>query len=98
QAVARAERLGFKLGIGGCLTYGHAALDEAGSMAPAGMLMPETDAPYPEPQPPSLKRNEPPLLGRLVRRLCELRGLTAQEGDRITTANARELFRLPIAV
>jgi len=95
EVLPRAEALGFKLGLGGCLTYGHAALDEAVRMAPESMLMLETDAPYLEPEPRSLKRNEPGLLPRVVKRLCEIRGWTPEDVDRITTANARELFRIP---
>jgi TatD DNase family protein len=95
DAVARAQALGFKLGLGGCLTYGHAALDEAVRSAPADMLVLETDAPYLEPEPRSLKRNEPALLTRVVRRLCELRDWSPEEADRVTTANARDLFRSP---
>jgi len=97
EAVARARGLGFKLGLGGCLTYGHPALDRAVSSAPADMLVLETDAPYLEPEPRGLRRNEPALLGRVLARLSGLRGWTEAEADGITTANARELFRLPIA-
>ena len=96
EVIARAERLGFKLGLGGVLTYGRRGLDEAVRVAPAGMLMLETDSPYLEPEPRSLRRNEPALLRRVLPRLCELRGWTAAEAERITTTNARELFRLPI--
>lgn len=92
----RAEAIGFKIGLGGVLTYGHEALDEAARSAPEHMLVLETDAPYLEPEPRSLRRNEPGLLGRVVRRLCELRGWTPEEAAAITTRNARELFRLPI--
>lgn len=95
-AMKRAQALGFKLGLGGVLTYGHEALEEAVREAPEAMLMLETDAPYLEPEPRSLKRNEPALLVRVLRRLAELRGWSVAETDRITTANARELFRLPI--
>ena len=94
--VARAAAIGFKLGLGGCLTYGHAELEEAVRAAPPEMLMLETDAPYLEPEPRSARRNEPALLPRVVRRLCELRGWTREEAVRITRANSRELFRLPI--
>jgi TatD DNase family protein len=94
--VERARALGFKLGLGGCLTYGHAELDEAVRTAPADMLMLETDAPYLEPEPRSLRRNEPALLTRVVRRLCELRDWTPAEAVRITRANSKALFRLPI--
>lgn len=96
-AVERAQAIGFKLGLGGVLTYGHAALEEAVRNAPADMLLLETDAPYLEPEPRSLKRNEPMLLQRVIVKLCELRGWTPAEADRITTANAKALFRLPIA-
>jgi len=95
-AVARARAIGFKLGLGGVLTYGHGALEEAVKAAPEDMLMLETDAPYLEPEPRSLRRNEPALLRRVLKRLCELRGWTPEEAVRITTQNARELFRLPI--
>ena len=94
--VERARAIGFKLGLGGVLTYGHEALDEAVRRAPEDMLMLETDAPYLEPEPRSLKRNEPSLLPRVVRRLCELRDWTPQQAVEITRRNARELFRLPI--
>jgi len=96
SAAARAAALGFKLGLGGCLTYGHAELEEAVRTAPAEMFVLETDAPYLEPEPRSLRRNEPALLRRVLAKLCALRGWTPEEGERITTANARELFRLPI--
>jgi TatD DNase family protein len=97
EAVSRARAIGFKLGIGGVLTYGHAALEQAVRLAPEEMLVLETDAPYLEPEPRSLRRNEPALLPRVLATLCELRGWTAEEAVRITTANARELFRMPIA-
>ena len=95
-AVERARKLGFKLGLGGVLTYGHAELDEAVRTAPENMLLLETDAPYLEPEPRSLKRNEPSLLTRIVKRLCELRGWTPQQAVEITRRNSRDLFRFPI--
>jgi len=96
EVVERARALRFKLGLGGCLTYGHAELDEAVRAGPADMLMLETVSPYLEPEPRSLRRNEPALLGRVVRRLCELRDWTPVEAVRVTRANSKELFRLPI--
>ncbi len=99
QDVATAERacaIGFKLGLGGVLTYGHAALDEAVRRAPEDALVLETDAPYLEPEPRSLRRNEPGLLPRVIRRLCELRDWTPARAVEVTTRNARALFRLPI--
>ena len=95
-AVERAERLGFKLGLGGCLTYGHAALEQAVRMAPRAMLLLETDSPYLEPEPRSLRRNEPALLARVLPRLTALTGLEPAAAAALTTANARDLFRLPV--
>ena len=96
HAVERARHIGFKLGLGGCVTYGHAALEEAVRMAPADMLLLETDAPWLEPEPRNLRRNEPALLARVVPRIADLRGVEPAEIVALTTANARELFRLPI--
>jgi TatD DNase family protein len=95
--VERARAIGFKLGIGGVLTYGHEALDEAVRTAPEDMLVLETDAPYLEPEPRSLRRNEPGLLTRVAARLCELRGWTPQQAVEVTRRNTRDLYRLPIA-
>ncbi len=92
----RARALGFKLGLGGVLTYGHEALDEAVRTAPEDMLVLETDAPYLEPEPRSLKRNEPSLLTRVAARLCELRDWEPQQVVEITRRNAKELFRMPV--
>ena len=96
RIVERAQAIGFRLGIGGCVTYGHAELDEAVRSAPDDMLVLETDSPYLEPEPRSLKRNEPSLLTRVVRRLCELRDWTPEQAVEITRRNARELFRMPL--
>ncbi len=98
EVIDRARALGFKLGIGGCVTYGHAALDDAVRGAPADMLVLETDAPYLEPEPRSMRRNEPALLPRVVRRLCELRGWTPEQAVRTTRANSRALFRIAVEV
>src|SRR5438477_327914 len=51
ETVERARALGFKLGVGGVLTYGHPELDEAIRSAPEDMLVLETDSPYLEPEP-----------------------------------------------
>ena len=97
-AAARARAIGFKLGLGGCLTYGHAALEEAVRGAAEDAIVLETDSPYLEPEPRSLRRNEPALVMRVAKRLAELRGWSLEDVERITTANARSLFRAPLGV
>lgn len=96
EAVERARALGFKLGLGGVLTYGDARLEEAVRTAPEDMLVLETDAPYLEPEPRSLKRNEPSLLTRVIARLCDLRGWTPEQAVEITRRNSRDLFRFAV--
>jgi TatD DNase family protein len=95
-AAERARRIDFKLGLGGVLTYGHPALEEAVRSADPEAFVLETDSPYLEPEPRSLRRNEPALLRRVREKLCALRGWMPEEAERVTNANARELFRLPI--
>jgi TatD DNase family protein len=96
DTVRRARAIRFRLGLGGVLTYGHEELDRAVKSAPEDMLVLETDAPYLEPEPRSLRRNEPGLLPRVLARLCELRGWTPEQAVSITTRNARDLFRIPL--
>jgi TatD DNase family protein len=96
RTVRRARAIRFRLGLGGVLTYGHAELEQAVKTAPEDMLVLETDAPYLEPEPRSLRRNEPGLLPRVLAKLCELRGWTPEQAESITTRNARDLFRIPL--
>ena len=80
EAVERARALGFRLGIGGCLTYGHGPLEEAVKTAPAEMLVLETDSPWLEPEPRSLRRNEPGLLAAGAAAALRTAGLDARGG------------------
>lgn len=72
-AAERAWALGFRIGLGGCLTYGHEELERAVAAAPAEQIVLETDAPYLEPEPRSVRRNEPALLPRVASKLAEIR-------------------------
>jgi TatD DNase family protein len=94
--VARARRaldLGFFLSLAGILTFPKASdLAEVASFAPLDALLVETDSPFLAPVPHRGKRNEPAFVSRVVTRLAELRGVTADEIDRETTANFARLF------
>ena len=54
----------------------------------------ETDAPFLSPVPFRGKRNEPARVRQVAERLAEVRQLPLSEIERITTENARKLFRL----
>jgi TatD DNase family protein len=65
-------------------------------MIPDDRILVETDSPYlvPHPLRGKQKRNEPAQILLTAQRLAELRGKTLDELDRMTTANARRLFRI----
>jgi len=87
-------KLGFLLGIGGASTFKKTEeLHRVIAETPLNYLVLETDAPYMAPIPYRGKRNEPSYLTYVTARIAELKGITTEEVDEITTANARRLFR-----
>lgn len=93
QAEAIVE-LGFKLGIGGVLTYKTSDLSQVLPQIPLEHILLETDSPYLPPVPYRGKRNESAYTKLVAERLSEVYGLSVEEIGRQTTHNARELFRL----
>lgn len=59
---------------------------------PLEMMMLETDAPYLTPIPHRGERNEPWMVEFVAQKIAELKGITVEEVDRVTTANAERLF------
>jgi TatD DNase family protein len=92
----RAVALGYMAGVGGVVTFENArALRETVRSLPSESVVLETDAPYLAPHPHRGKRNEPAYVRLASERVAELRGVGFREIARVTTANARRLFRLP---
>lgn len=85
---------GFKLGIGGVLTYKKAGLDEVLKDVPLEMLILETDSPYLPPTPHRGKRNESSFLVHIAEKLADVKQVTLKEIAEATTKNALELFKL----
>jgi TatD DNase family protein len=52
----------------------------------------ETDAPFLAPVPHRGKRNEPAFVSEVAKAVAEIKGISAEEVDRITEANALEFF------
>jgi TatD DNase family protein len=87
--------LGFHLGFGGVVTFPKSdSVREAARVVPENRLLVETDCPYLAPVPYRGKRNEPAYLPHTVRKLAEVRGVSAEEIARVTTNNFVELFGL----
>ena len=83
---------GFKLGIGGVLTYKNAGLAETvARLNPADLVL-ETDAPYLSPVPYRGKRNETSYTYHVAEKLAEIYNMPLQEIALITTASAHQVF------
>ena len=83
---------GFKLGIGGVVTFKNGGLDKTLSGIGLEHLVLETDSPYLAPAPNRGKRNESAYLSYVVSKLSEVYGVGEQEIAEVTTANAFEIF------
>lgn len=91
----KAIDLGFFISISGVVTFKNAKIiKEVAKFVPDDYLMIETDAPYLSPEPMRGKRNEPAFLIYTAKALAELRGITFEDVDRITTLNAKRLFHI----
>ena len=85
---------GFKMGIGGVLTYKNSGLKETLADIDISHIMLETDAPYLAPVPFRGKRNESSYLLQVAIEMSRVYDRPLPEIAEITTANAVELFRL----
>ena len=87
---------GWYIGFTGVLTFKNArkAVEVAASI-PLDRIVLETDCPYMAPEPFRGKRNDPGKLYRMAEKLAEIRGLTVEEAQRITTENGKRLYRIP---
>lgn len=88
--------LGFKLGIGGVLTYKNSGLPEVIKEISLEHMLLETDAPFLAPVPYRGKRNESRYIPDIAQKIAEIKNESIEEIARITTDNAVALFKLPI--
>jgi TatD DNase family protein len=87
--------LGLCVSFSGILTFPKGEnVREAARAVPIERTLVETDAPFLAPIPHRGARNEPAFVAATARRLAEVKGLSEDDVRRITTANARDLFRL----
>ena len=97
-SVETAQRIidaGFLLGIGGVVTWpGARRLPEVVRAVPASALVLETDAPYLAPEPHRGESNRPAYLALVAGKVAELRDWSLEETLRVTTDNAKRLFKI----
>jgi TatD DNase family protein len=87
---------GFKLGIGGVLTYKNSGLDKVVHDISLDHLLLETDSPFLSPKPFRGKRNESAYLINVAQKLAEIKNVSLSEIAEITNRNAVELFKFPV--
>ena len=90
----RAIKLGFKLGIGGVVTFKNGGIDKFLSQIDLKHIVLETDSPYLAPVPFRGKRNESSYITYVIDKLSEIYGLPIKEIASVTTKNAEKVFAL----
>jgi TatD DNase family protein len=86
--------MGFKLGIGGILTYKNSTLPEVVQVANLNYLVLETDSPYLSPVPFRGKRNESSYIPYIAEVVKQIKNITLEEVAEVTTHNVLSLFSL----
>ncbi|MCL5435230.1 MAG: TatD family hydrolase [Patescibacteria group bacterium] len=91
---------GFYVGFDGNITYEGLApgedtkLSELVEYAPLDRIVVETDAPYLTPKPHRGSRNEPSYAIITASSIAKIKGVSFDEVDKVTTANAKAIFRI----
>jgi len=94
QDAEKAIGLGFKLGIGGIVTFKNSGLDKVVKETGVQNLILETDSPYLPPVPHRGKRNESSYICIINRKIAEIVGMSEEEVAAITFENSTRLFNL----
>jgi TatD DNase family protein len=89
-----AINMGFKLGIGGIVTFKNSGLDKVVCKTDPENLILETDSPYLAPVPYRGKRNESSYVCIINRKLADIFGIKEEEMASIVYSNSVNLFNL----
>ena len=88
----QAIKLGFKLGIGGVVTFKKAGLDKTLASVDLKHLVLETDSPYLAPTPYRGKRNESSYVSIIAEKIADIHNLSLEEVAKITSKNSLRYF------
>ena len=83
---------GFKLGIGGVVTFKKAGLDNVVKEIDLKHIVLETDAPYLAPSPFRGKENESSYLHYVAEKVADLHEISIEKLAAITTQNSKDIF------
>jgi len=84
--------LGFKIGIGGIVTFKNSGLDTIVRQIDLRHILLETDSPWLAPVPNRGRRNESAFITAVASKIAMLHETSIEEVGRITTQNAQQLF------
>lgn len=93
EQAQKAIDFGFKLGIGGVVTFKNGKIDQFLNQLDLESLVLETDAPYLAPSPFRGKRNIPSYINLVADKVAELYHIPREEVIEKTSATALALFR-----
>lgn len=97
ETARRAVGMNFLISIPGAITYkGSEAQAEAVRKISLDRLLIETDCPFLAPVPHRGKTNEPAFVPLVAKRIAEIKGLSPEDVGRVTTLNAKRIFRIPV--
>ncbi|MFO7842618.1 MAG: TatD family hydrolase [Bacteroidales bacterium] len=85
---------GFKIGIGGIVTFKNAGLDKVIRNIDINHIVLETDSPYLAPVPKRGKRNQSAYVKHIAEKIALIKDVAVEEVARKTTNNAKQLFKL----
>lgn len=86
-------KMGYYIGVGGVVTFKNARkLKETVQQIPLERILLETDCPYMAPEPHRGTRNNSSYLSNVAEKIAELKGVSADEVERVTWQNACRLF------
>ena len=87
----------YYFGIGGVVTFkNNKVTKETVEKLPIERIVIETDCPYLTPVPFRGKRNEPIYVKYIAEEIAKIKGISLEEVIKITTKNAREIYKISI--
>jgi TatD DNase family protein len=93
EQAERIAKLGFYLGLGGVATFKKGGLDDVIPQMDITKIVLETDSPYLAPVPHRGKRNEPGYIPLVASKVAQVKNISLEELQRITSQNAAALFK-----
>ena len=85
-------KLGYKLGIGGVLTFKNSKLYEVIEKIDLKDILLETDSPYLSPEPHRGKQNNPYNIYYVAQKIAQIKNVSLEEVINQTTSNFNDIF------